>query len=224
MWTSNRKTEGRTVEAAADLGLVTLGGDPAGVYLGGERRWVAVCAPGGYQWRPQTGDKVLVVKAGDQREIPCLAGVRQPEIQEKEDPLEAGAVRITGGSGQMDLNTKGVVLNGKETALKGRVTVNGERLEGAEALLQRVLFRLTARRGQFPFLPELGSRLYQLGREKPSAREALALQYVTEALAQESELAVTGVELTETTPGRAALRTDLNWRGAPLSVAVEVRI
>ena len=129
MWTSNRKTEGRTVEAAADLGLVTLGGDPAGVSLGGERRWVAVCAPGGYQWRPQTGDKVLVVKAGDQREIPCLAGVRQPEIQEKEDPLEAGAVRITGGSGRMDLNTKGVVLNGKETALKGRVTVNGERLE-----------------------------------------------------------------------------------------------
>ena len=106
------------MEAAADLGLVTLGGDPAGVYLGGERRWVAVCAPGGYQWRPRTGDKVLVVKAGDQR-----------EIQEKEEPLEAGAVRITGGSGRMDLNAKGVVLDGKETALKGRVTVNGERLE-----------------------------------------------------------------------------------------------
>lgn len=117
------------MEAAADLGLVTLGGDPAGVYLGGERRWVAVCAPGGYQWRPRTGDQVLVVKAGDQREIPCLAGVCQPEIQEKEEPLEAGAVRITGGSGRMDLNAKGVVLDGKETALKGRVTVNGERLE-----------------------------------------------------------------------------------------------
>lgn len=129
MWTSNRKTEGRTVEAAADLGLVTLEGDPAGVYLGGERRWVAVCSPGGYQWQPQTGDKVLVVKAGDQREIPCLAGVRQAERPEKEDPLEAGAVRITGGSGRMDLNAKGVVLDGKETALKGKVTVNGERLE-----------------------------------------------------------------------------------------------
>ena len=128
MWTSNRKTEGRTVEAAADLGLVTLGGDPAGVYLGGERRWVAVCSPGGYQRRPQTGDKVLVVKAGDQREFPCLAGVRQPEIQEK-DPLEAGAVRITGGSGRMDLDTRGVVLNGKEIALNGKVTVQEERLE-----------------------------------------------------------------------------------------------
>ena len=77
------------MEAAADLGLVTQGGDPAGVYLGGERRWVAVCAPGGYQWRPRTGDKVLVVRAGDQREIPCLAGVRQPEIQEKEEHYQS---------------------------------------------------------------------------------------------------------------------------------------
>ena len=29
------------------------------------------------------------------------------QIQEKEEPLEAGAVRITGGSGRMDLNAKG---------------------------------------------------------------------------------------------------------------------
>ena len=28
--------------------------------------------------------------------------------------------------------------------------------EGSEALLQNVLFRLTARRGSFPFWPELG--------------------------------------------------------------------
>ena len=32
------------------------------------------------------------------------------------------------------------------------------RTRGQEALLERVLFRLTARRGSFPFLPELGSR------------------------------------------------------------------
>ena len=37
------------------------------------------------------------------------------------------------------------------------------RTEGREALLEQVLFRLTARRGTFPFLPELGSRLWQLG-------------------------------------------------------------
>ena len=34
-----------------------------------------------------------------------------------------------------------------------------ERLTGGEAVLQRALFRLSARRGAFPFLPELGSRL-----------------------------------------------------------------
>jgi len=51
MWTSNRKQDGRTQEAPGDVGVVTLGGDPAGVYLSGERRWVAVYAPRGYPWR-----------------------------------------------------------------------------------------------------------------------------------------------------------------------------
>ena len=56
MWTANRKREGRTEECAADQGVVTLGGDPAAVYLGGERRWVSLYTPGGYQWRPKAGD------------------------------------------------------------------------------------------------------------------------------------------------------------------------
>ena len=34
------------------------------------------------------------------------------------------------------------------------------RCQGADALLERVLFRLTARRGGFPILPQLGRRLY----------------------------------------------------------------
>ena len=59
-------------------------------------------------------------------------------------------------------------------------------LTGSGEVLARVLYRLTARRGALPFLPELGSRLYQLGREKPSARQALAAQYVTEALREET--------------------------------------
>ena len=49
--------------------------------------------------------------------------------------------------------------------------IGGERrADGAEALLERALFRLSVRRGSFPFLPELGSELYRLGHEKPSAR------------------------------------------------------
>ena len=96
------------------------------------------------------------------------------------------------------------------------------RLESDQALLQRVLFRLSARRGGLPFLPDLGSRLYQLGREKPSAREALALQYVTEALAQERDLAVLGTELTEDGLGGAVLRAELEWRGSLLAVQLDL--
>lgn len=71
------------------------------------------------------------------------------------------------------------------------------RLTGGEALLQRVLFRLVPRRGAFPFMPELGSRLYLVLREKPAARQALAEQYVAEALAGESGLRVTEVSLAQ---------------------------
>ena len=49
--------------------------------------------------------------------------------------------------------------------------IGGERrADGAEALLERALFRLSVQRGSFPFLPELGSELYRLGHEKPSAQ------------------------------------------------------
>ena len=43
------------------------------------------------------------------------------------------------------------------------------KLTGAEEVLQRALFRLSARRGSFPLLPELGSGLYLLGREAPES-------------------------------------------------------
>ena len=54
--------------------------------------------------------------------------------------------------------------------------------DGSRALLNDALFRLTCRRGAFPLLPDLGSRLYTLCREKPSARAMTARQYAAEAL------------------------------------------
>ena len=69
--------------------------------------------------------------------------------------------------------------------------------DGAEEVLARVLFRLTARRGSFPFLPEFGSRLCLLGAVAPLARETAAERYVTEALAPEAALKVESVRLRE---------------------------
>lgn len=92
------------------------------------------------------------------------------------------------------------------------------RAEGKEELLQRVLWKLTARRGSFPFLPGLGSRLYRLAGEKPGQRQALAEQYVAEALAGETGLTVTGVELAPAGDGGAALTVRLRWKGQDLAV------
>lgn len=96
------------------------------------------------------------------------------------------------------------------------------RVSGEEEVLARVRYRLTARRGGLPFLPRLGSRLYLLLREKPGARQALAEQYVAEALAEEEELAVTEVLLTQE-GDRADLTVRLAWRGTPLSATVTLK-
>lgn len=92
--------------------------------------------------------------------------------------------------------------------------------EGAREVLARVLFRLTARRGGMPFLPELGSRLHEVLREKPSARLAAAKQYVAQALEQE-DVDITDVTLTDSGQ-RAQLVVTLVWKGETLSVTTQL--
>lgn len=94
-------------------------------------------------------------------------------------------------------------------------------LSGGEEVLARALYRLTARRGALPFLPELGSRLYLLRRERPSARQALAAQYVAEALQAEPDLSVRSVELVQ--DGETGLLTVfLDWQGETLTARLAV--
>ena len=93
------------------------------------------------------------------------------------------------------------------------------RAEGDEALLERVLFRLSARRGGLPMLPELGSQLYLLGRERPEARLSAARQYVAEAVQPEG-LAVEDVRLTDRGGGRMDLTVWLRGEDAALTATV----
>ena len=95
------------------------------------------------------------------------------------------------------------------------------RCEGAEALLERVLFRLTARRGGLPFLPRLGSRLYLLSREPAAQRLSAARQYAAEALTDEP-VSVTDVELAALGEGRSELTVRLDYLGTELSVSMAV--
>ena len=113
MWTSERDRRTPVREAEAEVGLVTLGGDPAGVNLGGERRWLPVYSPGGYTWRPAAGDKVLVIKAGGEREAPCVLG----KVQDGTG-LAPGEVRLSGPDSSL-------VLSGDRIRLYGKVRING---------------------------------------------------------------------------------------------------
>lgn len=92
------------------------------------------------------------------------------------------------------------------------------RVEGSDELLQQVLWKLSIPRGSFPFLPQLGSQLYRLGRCKPSQRESLAKQYAAEALADLPELTVTAAELQED----GTLRLWLERQGQALELTMEL--
>ena len=99
------------------------------------------------------------------------------------------------------------------------------RATGGEELLQRVLFKLTARRGAFPLLPQLGSQLYLLPRQRPAQWKTLAKQYVSEALSDEDELSVTDVTVQPSGTGAlvdALLDALLEYQGETLSVTREV--
>lgn len=90
-----------------------------------------------------------------------------------------------------------------------------------EALVGEVLFRLTARRGSFPFLPRLGSRMDQLRRAKPSDWESLALQYAVEALEGLDGVSVAGIRVSREQDGLWAA-AELLWQGGPLAVTARL--
>lgn len=133
MWTSERNRNLPVREAAAEVGTVTLGGDPAGVSVGGERRWLNVYGPGGYSWRPTSGDKVMVLKAGAEGESPCILGTTQDGSD-----LKPGEVRLTGvdcdlllGQGQVEMTGgKGSLRLGRNgLELSGGLSIDGQPLE-----------------------------------------------------------------------------------------------
>ena len=72
-----------------------------------------------------------------------------------------------------------IKLERGDYALRGSASIP---LRGRDAAFADALFRLQCRRGSFPFLPNLGSRLWRLGLERRADRPALARQFCAEAL------------------------------------------
>ncbi len=91
---------------------------------------------------------------------------------------------------------------------------------GVAEVLNEAQFRLTARRGSLPMLPRLGSRMYLLRAEKPSARQRMARWYAEEALEELSGLMVTDATVTEEGE-RLCVAVELKWQGELLTVECE---
>lgn len=116
MWLSDRRRPEREGEEPVQVGVVTLSGDPAGVWTGSERRDAAVFGPAGYTWVPGPGQEVLVLKTGEGY---CVAGARSGSAPEEI------AIRSTGGAsvalhadGSIDLTGTVLRFNGTVLAQK----------------------------------------------------------------------------------------------------------
>ena len=74
MWSWERERRRQAAEEEAQLGVVTLSGTVTAANLGGERRGLILCAPGGLCWRPREGARVLVLKtaAGENIALPDI--------------------------------------------------------------------------------------------------------------------------------------------------------
>ncbi len=122
MWLS-RQTVPTRRSAAADRGVVTIGGSMPAVYSGVERRSVPVYGPGGYFWQPARGDGVLILKTGAEGEAPCVLG----RAMDPETVPAAGEILITNGSASVRLGRDGKLY------LTGELMLNGQRFppEGA---------------------------------------------------------------------------------------------
>ena len=95
-----------------------------------------------------------------------------------------------------------------------------ERVSGEWELLQRVLFKLQCRRGGFAPMPELGSRLYRLCREKKKDMSAAARQYVIEALSGEDGVEVNGVTVGQAGDGTIYVSAELTCRSGTVATVI----
>lgn len=95
-------------------------------------------------------------------------------------------------------------------------------VSGTDALVQRALMRLTARRGSYLPLPDYGSRLHTLCRLKPGERAAAARAYVLEALAPERGVSLGALEYVPGEDGGAVLKLELLCGGSTAAVSLQV--
>ncbi len=98
-----------------------------------------------------------------------------------------------------------------------------ERVSGAEELLQRVIMKLRVPRGSFYPRPDYGSRLHRLYSVKAAMRESFARQFIQEALADETGLALDFLEISYLAEDEMSISAVFTYDGG-VTLSVETRI
>ena len=139
------------------------------------------------------GGELAVFSSGEKREVKTAApGGYEWQPKKGEDVLV-----VRGGTFGEEAYAVGAVGQSAGDLAPGEVRIRSAAAGTEIVLRKRVLFKLSVRRGSFALVPELGSKLHLLWREKGESRATAAKQYAAEALADEEGLSVTGMELAE---------------------------
>ena len=121
MWLSRIASE-RSRQSDAAVAQVTMGGRETGVITEAEARNVPVFSPGGYIWRPASGESLLVVKCGNEV---CAAG---KETEKPPEGFEEGEVYIKSKGASIWLKNSGEIVLTGNVNIEGGLTVNGDEI------------------------------------------------------------------------------------------------
>lgn len=95
-------------------------------------------------------------------------------------------------------------------------------IEGAEEAAQRLMLRLTVRRGSFRLDPELGSRLYAMPRGDGERMERFAREAIEEALSSMPEVRLEELSCRyDPQKDQAFVDCRFLWRGQEIDLTVE---
>lgn len=99
------------------------------------------------------------------------------------------------------------------------VTGGFDTVSGYDEKLARILYKLSCRKGGFAPFPNLGSELYKLLREKRESRNTLARKYILEALEDEENIVLWGVDVSDTENG-LLVNAEFEYSGGMRTLAV----
>lgn len=120
MWLSKKMSQAaREEEPSVSLGVITIGGGSAGAVTGSEKRDMAIISPGGFAWRPKSGQNVLVLKTGEGESI--IAGA----VQDSNAELENAEVKIASNGASITLKNDGRILVNGNLSVTGDFVVEG---------------------------------------------------------------------------------------------------